>query len=180
MHISNFRPVKRVLDVVKVFARVAAAMDARLVFVGDGPDASAALQLAQELGVADRVVFVGVVDQVAPLLAGADLLLLPSQTESFGLVALEALASGVSWSPATSAAYQRWSNRASPVPRPLGDVDKMAEYALHIPPTALGARPSVRPLVPAPASSTTAASSPSTMAIYERVLTGGSIAPRLP
>jgi len=133
MHISNFRPVKRVLDVVRVFAKVAAALDARLVLVGDGPDAGPALQLSRDLGVADRVVFTGVVDQVAPLLAVADLLLLPSQTESFGLVALEALASGV---PVVASDVggipEVVEHGVSGYLAPLGDVDKMAEYALHI------------------------------------------------
>jgi len=95
MHISNFRPVKRVHDVVRTFARVAEKIDTRLILVGDGPDAASAHDLAEELGVSDRVIFTGVVDQVAELLACADLFLLPSSTESFGLVALEAMASGV-------------------------------------------------------------------------------------
>ena len=95
MHISNFRPVKRVRDVVAIFAEVASAVDCRLILVGDGPDVPVARELAEQLGVLDRVTFVGVVDHVASLLAAADLLLLPSSTESFGLVALEAMASGV-------------------------------------------------------------------------------------
>lgn len=95
VHISNYRPVKRVMDVVRVFARVVAAQPARLVLVGDGPDLGPAIDLARELGMLDRIRLIGVVDDVAPYLRGADLLLLPSQTEAFGLVALEALASGV-------------------------------------------------------------------------------------
>ncbi len=95
VHISNYRPVKRVTDVVRVFARVAAELPARLVLVGDGPDLSQAIDLARELGVLDRVRLIGVVDDVAPYLRGADLLLLPSRNESFGLVALEALAAGI-------------------------------------------------------------------------------------
>lgn len=95
VHISNYRPVKRATDVVRVFARVAAELPARLVLVGDGPDLGHAIDLARELGVLDRVRLIGVVDDVAPYLRGADLLLLPSQNESFGLVAMEALAAGV-------------------------------------------------------------------------------------
>ena len=95
VHISNYRPVKRVADVVRVFARVVAERPARLMLVGDGPDLGPATDLARELGVLDRIRLVGVVDDVAPYLRGADLLLLPSQTEAFGLVALEALAAGV-------------------------------------------------------------------------------------
>jgi N-acetyl-alpha-D-glucosaminyl L-malate synthase BshA len=95
MHVSNFRAVKRVRDVVKIFARAAEEVPARLVFIGDGPDRPEAQDQAQELGVADRVVFLGKQDSVAELMACADLMLLPSQSESFGLVALEAMAAGV-------------------------------------------------------------------------------------
>ena len=95
LHISNFRPVKRATDVVRVFARARERVDARLVLVGDGPDLSRALALARSCGVADEVATVGVVDDVAPVLRTADLLLLPSASEGFGLVALEAMASGV-------------------------------------------------------------------------------------
>jgi len=95
VHISNFRPVKRLVDVVRVFAGVRKAMPATLVMVGDGPDRDPAQREAQRLGVARDVRFAGRVDDVADLLRGADLFLLPSETESFGLAALEAMACGV-------------------------------------------------------------------------------------
>jgi L-malate glycosyltransferase len=95
MHISNFRPVKRVRDVVRIFARVVAEMPAVLIMVGDGPDRVDAEAEARELGLLEKVFFLGKIDTVAPLLAGADLFLLPSASESFGLSALEALACGV-------------------------------------------------------------------------------------
>ena len=95
MHISNMRPVKRLLDVVRVFAKVQAVMPARLVLVGDGPDRDAAVREAEILGVGSRVRCAGKVDDVAEALRCADLYLLPSQSESFGLSALEALATGV-------------------------------------------------------------------------------------
>jgi N-acetyl-alpha-D-glucosaminyl L-malate synthase BshA len=95
LHISNFRPVKRAADVIEIFARVRARVDAHLTLVGDGPDLSRALALARTRGVAGQVSTVGVVDDVAPFLRQTDLLLLPSASESFGLVALEAMASGV-------------------------------------------------------------------------------------
>jgi N-acetyl-alpha-D-glucosaminyl L-malate synthase BshA len=95
IHISNFRAVKRVTDVVKIFARVEKEVPSVLVMVGDGPDRVHAEAQARDLGVQDKVFFLGKIDAVAPLLAGADIFLLPSSTESFGLSALEALASGV-------------------------------------------------------------------------------------
>lgn len=94
-HISNFRSVKRVLDAVRVFARIADRMPARLLFVGDGPERVRAQQLAEELGVGSRVLFLGKQLSVAELLACSDLFLLPSEHEAFGLVALEAMACGV-------------------------------------------------------------------------------------
>jgi L-malate glycosyltransferase len=133
MHISNFRPVKRVADVVRVFARVAAKLDARLVLIGDGPDTAVAMDLARQLGVADRVVFVGVVDSVAPLLPAADLLLLPSETESFGLVALEAMASGVPVIASDVGGLPEVvEHGVSGYLAPVGDVDLMAEYAMRL------------------------------------------------
>ncbi len=95
MHVSNFRPVKRVRDVVRVFAKVAKEIPSVLVMVGDGPDRVYAEEEAKLLGVDASVHFLGKIEAVAPLLAGADVFLLPSQNESFGLSALEALASGV-------------------------------------------------------------------------------------
>jgi N-acetyl-alpha-D-glucosaminyl L-malate synthase BshA len=132
MHISNFRPVKRVRDVVRIFAKVRAERPSVLVMVGDGPDRGAAEDEARKLGVARDVRFPGKIDAVAPLLAAADLYLFPSETESFGLSALEALASGV---PVVA-------SRVGGVPEvvrdgvtgslhPLGDVDGMAASALR-------------------------------------------------
>jgi len=93
-HISNFREVKRVKDVIRVFARVRKAMPATLVMVGDGPDRDEAEKEAANLGVAGDVKFLGRLDSVANILQGTDLFLLPSQSESFGLAALEAMACG--------------------------------------------------------------------------------------
>jgi N-acetyl-alpha-D-glucosaminyl L-malate synthase BshA len=94
MHVSNFRPVKRITDVVEVFARIQARVPARLVMVGDGPERSRAAERAEALGVSDRVLFLGKHASVDELLACADLFLLPSRNESFGLAALEAMACG--------------------------------------------------------------------------------------
>jgi L-malate glycosyltransferase len=133
MHVSNFRRVKRVRDVVRVFARVAQEVPSVLVMVGDGPDRVDAEAEVRELGVQEKVFFLGKIDTVAPLLAGADLFLLPSDSESFGLSALEALASGV---PVIGA-------KAGGLPEvvrdnetgflcPVGDIDGMSGSALSV------------------------------------------------
>jgi L-malate glycosyltransferase len=92
IHVSNFRPVKRVQAAVEVFARVRQQRPSRLLMVGDGPDLTDVSQLAQTLGIADDVLFLGEQDLVVPLLSVADVFLLPSAQESFGLAALEAMA----------------------------------------------------------------------------------------
>jgi N-acetyl-alpha-D-glucosaminyl L-malate synthase BshA len=93
-HVSNFREVKRVKDVVRVFARIRRAMPATLLMIGDGPERADAEKEAEELGVTDDVRFLGKLDRVVNILQATDLFLLPSQTESFGLAALEAMACG--------------------------------------------------------------------------------------
>jgi N-acetyl-alpha-D-glucosaminyl L-malate synthase BshA len=95
VHTSNFREVKRVRDVIRVFARIRHAMPATLLMVGDGPEREDAEREARALEVADDVRFLGRLDSVSTLLQAADLFVLPSQTESFGLAALEAMACGV-------------------------------------------------------------------------------------
>ena len=133
VHLSNFRPVKRVLDVVEVFARVARQLPARLLMIGDGPDRSAAEFLAMRHGVLDRTHFVGKQDNVHELLALADLMLMPSEMESFGLAALEAMACCV----------PPIATRVGGVPEliddgvngrlfPVGDVDGMAQAAVEL------------------------------------------------
>lgn len=95
VHLSNFRPVKRVLDVVEIFSRVAEKLPARLLMIGDGPDRTAAEWLAMEKGVHHLIHFLGKQERVQDLLPLADLMLMPSDLESFGLAALEAMASKV-------------------------------------------------------------------------------------
>ena len=133
IHVSNFRPVKRVRDVVQIFAKVNAECESVLIMVGDGPDRLAAEDEARMLGVETSVYFLGKIDAVAPLLAEADLFLLPSQSESFGLSALEALASGV---PVVASAAgglpEVVTNGVTGILRPVGDVDGMAAAALEI------------------------------------------------
>jgi N-acetyl-alpha-D-glucosaminyl L-malate synthase BshA len=95
MHISNFRPVKRVDDVVRIFARINRQVPARLILIGDGPEKGRVQQTAEDEGVSERVMFLGKQESVGEILSCADLFLLPSATESFGLVALEAMSCGV-------------------------------------------------------------------------------------
>jgi L-malate glycosyltransferase len=133
MHISNFRPLKRVDDVIRIFARVRQGVDARLVLVGDGPEYGRARDLVEKLGVANAVRWVGVVEDVAPVLTAADVLLLPSETESFGLVALEAMASGV---PVVASDVgglpEVVEHGVSGFLRPVGDVEAMAADCLTL------------------------------------------------
>ncbi|THU42035.1 N-acetyl-alpha-D-glucosaminyl L-malate synthase BshA [Niastella caeni] len=95
LHASNFRKLKRVNDVVKVFAEINKKVPSKLLFVGDGPERPAAESLARELGVYDETRFVGRQEQIEEVLAISDLFILPSDYESFGLAALEAMAAGV-------------------------------------------------------------------------------------
>jgi len=95
LHVSNFRPVKRVLDVVRIFERVHQEVPAVLLMAGEGPERASAQALARRLGLHDRVRFMGRQDHIEDILSMADVYLLPSELESFGLSALEAMASGV-------------------------------------------------------------------------------------
>jgi L-malate glycosyltransferase len=95
MHISNFRPVKRVTDIIEIFDGVQKQIECRLVMIGEGPDKGKAMQLADEKGLRDRITFLGKQDDVALLIPCADVYMLPSSHESFGLTALEAMSCGV-------------------------------------------------------------------------------------
>lgn len=133
MHVSNFRPVKRVRDIVRIFAKVRSEQPAVLVMVGDGPERTSAEQEARELGVQDDTFFLGKIDVVAPLLASADLFLLPSQSESFGLSALEALACGVPVVASRVGGIPEVVNDGvTGVLCEVGDVDGMAAASLEI------------------------------------------------
>jgi N-acetyl-alpha-D-glucosaminyl L-malate synthase BshA len=133
MHLSNFRPVKRVADTIEIFDRVRKKVPSKLLLMGDGPDRSAAEWLAVQKGIHDDVVFLGKQEDVSKKLAIADVLLLPSQLESFGLAALEAMATEV----------VPIATRVGGVPEVIehgvtgylaavGDVDAMANYAIEL------------------------------------------------
>lgn len=95
IHISNFRPVKCIGDIIRIFYAISRKINATLLLVGDGPERREAEILVRELGIADRVRFLGKLEVIVPLLSIADLMLMPSNAESFGLAALEAMACGV-------------------------------------------------------------------------------------
>jgi N-acetyl-alpha-D-glucosaminyl L-malate synthase BshA len=133
LHTSNFRPVKRVADVVRVFQRVRAEMPAKLLLLGDGPDRQTVEQLCRELGVMDDVRFLGKQDAVEEILAVADVFLLPSEMESFGLAALEAMACEVPVisSDAGGIPETNVHGETGFVSR-IGDVDDMAHNAIRL------------------------------------------------
>ncbi|MGA2727572.1 MAG: N-acetyl-alpha-D-glucosaminyl L-malate synthase BshA [Terracidiphilus sp.] len=133
IHLSNFRPVKRVTDVVKIFARVVEQVPARLVLVGDGPDRSAAEWLAHELRINDKIHFLGKQERVNELLPLADLMLMPSQLESFGLAALEAMACRVPTIATNVGGVPELIDAGvNGLLFPVGDVDNMAEGAVEL------------------------------------------------
>jgi L-malate glycosyltransferase len=133
VHLSNFRPVKRLNDVIEIFDRVHKQIPSRLLLIGDGPDRSVAEWLAVQKGIHDDVLFLGKQDQIYEKLSIADIMLLPSELESFGLAALEAMACEV----------VPISTRAGGIPEVIdhgntgyladvGDVDTMARYAIDL------------------------------------------------
>ncbi len=133
LHLSNFRPVKRVADTVEIFAKVAAEVPARLLLVGDGPERSNAEYRVHALGLQDRVHFLGKQDEVHQLLPLADLLLMPSQLEAFGLVALEAAACRVpTIATRQGGVPELIEDGANGRLLPVGDIDGMAAAALEL------------------------------------------------
>lgn len=133
VHISNFRPVKRVLDVVETFRRVRAKLPARLLLVGDGPERAKVEHVCRETKICDSIVFLGNLPLVEEVLVGADLFLLPSDAESFGLAALEALACRVPVIGAHAGGLPEVvSHGETGYLLPVGDVDGMAAAALDL------------------------------------------------
>lgn len=133
VHVSNFRPVKRVEDVVEVFARVSSEIPARLLMIGDGPERSKAFDLARELGVIGRTQFLGSFPDVQTVLGISDLFLLPSSNESFGLAALEAMSCEVPVVASNAGGIPEVVQQGvTGFMAPVGDVDQMADDALKI------------------------------------------------
>jgi N-acetyl-alpha-D-glucosaminyl L-malate synthase BshA len=127
VHVSNFRPVKRVRDVVRIAARVHERRPTRLVMIGDGPERPIAEREAQDLGIADRVTMLGAVTDVETVVACSDALLLPSAGESFGLAALEAMACGVPVVGARAGGLPEVvTDGVNGILEEIGDVDRMA------------------------------------------------------
>src|SRR5262249_4239866 len=133
VHLSNFRPVKRVTDTIEIFDRVRKQMPAKLLMIGDGPDRSRAEWLAVQKGIHNDVLFLGKQDKIPEKLAVADVILMPSELESFGLAALEAMACKV----------VPIATRGGGVPEVIvhgksgyvadvGDVETMARYAIEL------------------------------------------------
>jgi len=133
LHVSNFRPVKRSPDVIEVFARVRRKMEAKLLLVGDGPQRPEAQRLVDRLQIGQDVQFLGLQDNVLPLFSAADLFLLPSEKESFGLGALEAMACQVPViATHTGGLPEVVRHGETGYLAPVGDVEALAGYALEL------------------------------------------------
>ncbi len=132
-HISNLRPVKRVQDVIKVFYGIQKELPAKLMFIGEGPEKENIENQCRELGILDKVIFFGRSNEIDKILCFSDLFLLPSQTESFGLAALEAMASGVAViSSNTGGIPEVNAQGISGFLSDVGDTDDMIKNALYI------------------------------------------------
>jgi N-acetyl-alpha-D-glucosaminyl L-malate synthase BshA len=133
LHISNFRKVKRILDLIQVFDLVNRRLPSRLLLVGEGPELNAARDLVRGLDLEERVHFLGKQDEVAPLYQASDLFLLVSEKESFGLVALEAMASGVPVIGSTAGGIPEVvEDGVTGFLFPVGDIADMAQAAIRL------------------------------------------------
>ncbi len=132
-HTSNFRPVKRVPDVIKTFSEILKKVNAKLILIGDGPDRSACELLCRELNICEHVKFFGKQTDIIPILSISDLFLIPSQSESFGLAALEAMACEV---PVISSNVgglpELQIHGETGYIAEIGDVDRMAKYCIDL------------------------------------------------
>ena len=132
-HISNFRPVKRIQDIIQTFYEIQKEIPAKLMMVGEGPEKEPAELLCQQLGIEDKVVFFGKSHEIDKILCFSDLFLLPSETESFGLAALEAMASGVPVISSNTGGIPEVNKQGvSGFLSDVGDIDDMVKNALYI------------------------------------------------
>ncbi|KAB2807314.1 N-acetyl-alpha-D-glucosaminyl L-malate synthase BshA [Phaeocystidibacter luteus] len=132
-HVSNFRKVKRIMDIVEAFALVRQEVNSRLIMIGDGPERERAEELAKERGVAEDVVFLGKTNEVERILCMSDLFLLPSETESFGLAALEAMAAKVPVISSNAGGLPEVNiNGKTGYTVNVGDVKKMAKMSVKL------------------------------------------------
>ncbi len=133
VHTSNFRPVKRVPDTIKILKKVIEDIPTKLILVGDGPDRSECERLCRQLDLCDQVKFLGKQEGLVEILNSADLFLIPSQSESFGLAALEAMSCGL---PVISSSVgglpELISHNETGFIAEIGDVDRMAKYAVDL------------------------------------------------
>jgi N-acetyl-alpha-D-glucosaminyl L-malate synthase BshA len=133
IHTSNFRPVKRVTDVIKIFDIVQKEIPSKLVLIGDGPDRSECERLTRQLDLSDKVKFLGKQDGLVEILSCSDLFIIPSQSESFGLAALEAMACGI---PVISSSVgglpELVKHNESGFIAEIGDIERMAKYAIDL------------------------------------------------
>ena len=132
-HISNFRKVKRIPDIIKIFFKIQEKIPAKLMMVGDGPEKERAERMCAELGIEDKVIFFGNSNEIDQILSYSDLFLLPSETESFGLAALEAMAWSVPVISSNSGGLPEVNfNGESGYLSDVGNIDEMAENAIKI------------------------------------------------
>ena len=133
VHTSNFRVVKRVPDAIRVFDKVQKEIPSKLILIGDGPDRSECERICRQLELCDKVKFLGKQDGLVEILASSDLFLIPSQSESFGLAALEAMACGL---PVISSSVgglpELIKHNETGYIAEIGDIDRMAKYALDL------------------------------------------------
>ncbi len=132
-HVSNLREVKRIPDVIKVFARINREIRSKLIIIGDGPEREKATQLAYELDIRKNILFLGKSDEIDKVLCFSDLFLLPSEKESFGLSALEAMVHGVPVISTNTGGLPEVNEQGySGFMSDVGDVDDMAKNALYL------------------------------------------------
>jgi L-malate glycosyltransferase len=133
VHVSNFRPVKRVQDVIRIFNIVRQKIPSKLILIGDGPDRSACENLCREMDLCPDITFVGKQSELVPLLSASDLFLIPSQSESFGLAALEAMACEL---PVISSSVgglpELVVHGETGYIAEIGDYERMAKYAIEL------------------------------------------------